>query len=338
VASVGDPAATRVSPRGHVVVESVEVERRRDRLQVGRLDLAQEAEEVLERLGNVRVAAEQHGVGVDAVVHDVEQLGGERVVFAVARRLHRGVDVRDADRPGDGCGPQCLDRESVPEKLVVGGRQRVEEQRRAGRVHAERVAVEGDGRRLVHRHPAAHAVAERLPREERVLGEPGGGVTREPAAGVLQCLGGVPVEERGHRRDAVRQQLVEEAVVEGDGGSAQLPAAAGLQARPAEGEAVGVDAELAHKPHVLGVAVVVVGADRRVRAVRDASGLSHERVPRGGFAAVVEDRPLDLERARGDPHREAGGHQLAETRGVVEPLAAGPGAVRSTHAPSTRSR
>jgi hypothetical protein len=57
-----------------------------------------------------------------------------------------------------------------------------------------------------------------MPTRVGVLGEPVGGLPVEPAAGVLERLGEVPVEERGHRPDARLEQGVDEPVVERETG------------------------------------------------------------------------------------------------------------------------
>src|SRR5690606_40543998 len=58
------------------------------------------------------------------------------------------------------------------------------------------VAGEAQRAGLVDRDPVADAVAEGLPGEPGVLGEPRRGVAHGPSAGPLELDRGVPVEER----------------------------------------------------------------------------------------------------------------------------------------------
>ena len=165
--------------------------------------IQQRLEQGVQRPGHVRVAAQQHRVREDPVVQEVEEPGVDARPGSPALAQHRRVHVRDADAARTDPGrAQRLRGEPVPEQLVVRGDERVVHPGLAGGVDAEGVAVERDGRRFVDGHPPLDPVAERLPRRARVLREPQGGVAGPPAAGLLQRLGGVPVEQRRHRADA----------------------------------------------------------------------------------------------------------------------------------------
>ena len=93
-------------------------------------------------------------------------------------------------------------------------RARRRSRRAAGRVLAPGVPDPRDDPRLVVRDPVLDAVAEPLGDDLGVLDERLGGRARRPAARVLERLRRVPVEERRERLDAVREQLVDEPVVE----------------------------------------------------------------------------------------------------------------------------
>ena len=75
---------------------------------------------------------------------------------------------------------------------------------------------------------------------------------------VLERLRQIPVVEGRVRLDAVREQLVDEAVVVVEPGLVHGATALGDDPRPRDREAVRVETELPHEAHVLRVAVVRV--------------------------------------------------------------------------------
>ena len=91
------------------------------------------------------------------------------------------------------------------------------------------------------------AVAEPRGDDLGVLGERLDVSRARPAAAVLERLRQVPVVERQERLDAVREQLVDEAVVEVEAGLVHAAATLGDDPRPRDREAVGVEPELAHQ-------------------------------------------------------------------------------------------
>jgi hypothetical protein len=169
----------------------------------------------------------------------------------------------------------------VGQQLVVGHRQRVEEELLAGRVRAQRVAQQGVFRRLVEGDPFADAVTEAGGHEGGVLGEPLGRVPVQPVEGHRE----IPVEEGRHGPYARRAQFVDQAVVE-------VEAAGGVHPRPGDREAVRVHAEVAKECDVLGVAVVVVAGHGGRRAVLHPARFGREGVP-DRWVALVR-RALDL--------------------------------------------
>src|SRR5581483_10883459 len=101
-----------------------------------------------------------------------------------------------------------------------------------------------DDPRLVVRDPVLHAVAEARADDLDVLAERVDDPAGRPAAMLIEHLRRVPVEERAERRDAVVEQLVDEAVVEVE--PLRIDGATSLRqdARPRDREAKRVDAEL----------------------------------------------------------------------------------------------
>ena len=155
-----------------------------------------------------------------------------------------------------------------------------------------------------------------------VLDERLGGRARRPAARVLERLRRVPVEERRERLDPVREQLVDEPVVEVEARLVHPAAPLGKHARPRDREAERVEPELAHQRDVLAVAVVEVARDLAGVAVPHLAGRRAEAVPDALAAAVLVGRALDLVRGRGGAPDEVvgkmssvGGHGLSSRSG-----------------------
>ena len=158
--------------------------------------------------------------------------------------------------------------------------------------------------RLVVRDPVVHTVAESTDDCVRVLDEGLCCCTRGPSARILESLRRVPVEERRERFDVVRQQLVDEAVVEVEPGLVDRSAARRNDPRPRDREAKRVEPEVAHQRHVVGVAVVeVAGWFPRV-AVPDLPGRRAEPIPDTLATAVLVHRAFDLVRRRGGAPEE----------------------------------
>ena len=165
-----------------------------------------------------------------------------------------------------------------------------------------------EGAELVDGEDVLHAVGEPLRDVAGVGGERVRGVARLPAAPtVLERLRQVPVVQGGKRLDAVREQLVDQAVVEVEPLRVRGAVALREHPRPRDREAVGLHAQRLHQLHVFLVAVIVVVGDIAGGVVHDLAGRVRERVPDRRSSAVLLDRSLDLIRRRGcSPEKAAG--------------------------------
>ncbi len=281
---------------------------------------------VAEQLHPGRVRPQQHRFGEEPVLHEVVDRRGGMVVrggaatgLVRADRPHRRVVVGDADGAGPR-GAQCRDRPSVAEQQVVGDRERGDAAGQAGRVDTEDVPEGEVDVRLVVRQPQRHPVTEGTGDEARVLPEPLGVVPRRPAAGILQRLRQVPVVQREDRRDAPREQRVDQPVVEGDPGGVGRSGAGGLDPWPRHREPVCVDAQPGHEGHVVGEPVVVVARHIAGAAVGDAARLVAEGVPDRRSPAVLGGRTLDLV-CRGRHAPPEAGWECWDRRGHCQPSA-----------------
>ncbi len=182
---------------------------------------------------------------------------------------------------GFGVGADGLDAEAVGEdgvmaNLIDAGGWKLE----AGGVAAVFVADVDEGTHLVQGHEVLDAVGEMFGDVAGVVGEGFGGVAGLPAAFVFEGLGEVPVEERAVGLDVGGEELVDEAVVEVEALGVGRAGALREDARPGDGEAVGLEAEGLHELDVFFVAVVVVVGDVAGVSVVGLAGQCGRRCPR----------------------------------------------------------
>ena len=329
VGVVDDVRAVSVRARPHdeaeVVVHAEEVDRRRDRLEIA---VPHRRRIALEQVGGI-LAAEQR-IEEPAVRHHVHLA---RCV-EVGRRLGGRVDVLEVeDDPHLGVrrgATQRLHRPAVRQQQMMPGRDRVGLARPARRVLTPSVPDPGDHPRLVVRRPVRDPVAEPSCDRVGVLDERLRGGAARPAAFVLERLRRVPVEERGERRDAAREQLVDESVVEVEAGRVHASAPFGENPRPRDREPERVEPELLHQRDVLGIAVVEVACNRPRVAVAHLAGGRAEAIPDALATPVLVRCAFDLvRRGRGTPDeagREGSGRRH-DVLSVVAKTAAGSGAL-----------
>jgi len=187
----------------------------------------------------------------------------------------------------------------------VGGLERALGEPQPRRVLPDRVSRVHDHARLVEGHPRIHEVAELAEADARVFLEGLRRAALEPAALVLERLRGVPVEEGGRGPYAGGAEARGESPVKLHSLPVDRAAALGEDARPGDGETVGLEPEKAHELDVALEAMVMVAGDGGRVAVPDRSGERREAVP-GGFAlAVLVPRPLYLRRRGGGAPFEA---------------------------------
>ena len=155
------------------------------------------------------------------------------------------------------------------------------------RKHAVAVGQIGEAGKLVDGEVVRHSIGEPARHETGVVREVLGRVARLPAAhAILKRLRQVPMEERGIRLDAGCQQRIHQPLVVGDALFVGLAGAVRKDARPGDGEPVGLHPEPLHELNVLGVAMVLIHRDVAGIAMRDTPGLVRVGVPHGGLAPV----------------------------------------------------
>ena len=294
-----------------VVVDAQEVDRRSDQLEVPVPHRRLVRGEALEHVRGIRAAEDR--VEEPAVAVAVEGARRLDVLGSIAGGLC-GLEVdRDSDLGAGRLAAQDLRGETVREQDVVGGGDRVRRRGPAGCVDAVAVAEPGDHPRLVQRDPVPDAISE--PGGDR-LDVPAEGLGRgahRPPARILERRRQVPVVQRHDRLDLVREQLVDDSVVEVEPGVVHAPVALGQHPRPRDREPERVDAEVVREGDVVAVAVVEVARQRAALAVADVARLLAEAVPDAEPAPVGLGRALDLVRGRGCAPEE----RLREPRAFV---------------------
>jgi hypothetical protein len=180
----------------------------------------------LEQVGRIRAAEER--IEEPAVPLAVDAPRCRLVLGRVGRRVRVREVERDPHLDVWSRRPDRLHRPAVREEHVMRRRDRVCLACAARRVLAPRVTDPRVNPGLVVGDPVLHAVAQPPDDGLRVLDERLRRLPCGPAARVLERLRRVPVEERRERLDAVREQLVDEAVVEVEPACVDRPAPVGM--------------------------------------------------------------------------------------------------------------
>ena len=145
-----------------------------------------------------------------------------------------------------------------------------------------------------------------------VLGEAGDDLAVRPAAGILERLRQVPVEQRQPRLDPPLEQPVDEPIVEVEALRVRRAAAGGLDPRPRDAEPIGAAGP--SRGHQVEVLRPVGGSGRRrrrrCRRPRSCPGVCAVRVPDARPASVGVDGALDLVRGGGGTPGEARGNAI----------------------------
>ena len=191
-------------------------------------------------------------------------------------------------------GAQRVDGRAMRQVHVMGGLAESAAIGQPGRMPGHAVTEQGEDRWLVEGREAPHAIAVARGDQRSIVGEPSGDVAVEPSAPVLERLRQVPVIQAEPGFDAGRQQPVDQAIVEGEAGLVHRPASRRHDARPGDGEPVGLHADPAHQRNVLGEAMVVVAGDIAGIAIGDAAGNPAIAVPDAGAPPVGRGGAFDL--------------------------------------------
>ena len=284
-----------------IVVEPQEIDRLANCLHVPRLDQRLEVGDQA-----VGVLALEQRVQARPVPHRVPLRGGVPVGIVARRRLDRLNAEHGAELPVlRPHRPKRRERPPLGKVLVVDRGAVVVTPPQIGRVAADAMAEDRDDRGLVQHHPVLRAVAEPPGDDLRVIGEPVGDVAVGPAAAILKRLRQVPVIQAGPRLDAATEQRIDQTVVEIQPLGIRRPRPGRLNARPRDGEPVGLQPGVGHQRDVFQVAVVVVGRDIAGIVVEHLARRMAERIPDARPPAVGGGGAFDLIGRRGRTPQEA---------------------------------
>lgn len=185
--------------------------------------------------------------------------------------------------------------------------------------------------RLIERGPHRNPITEYSSDRLCVFGEPIGDVAIEPAAAIIERRGKIPVVECRERNDVVREQRVDETLVEREALGVHSSGSVGKHSRPRDAEAIGAESEAGEKRNVLVPTLVVIAGDVTGRVAMNKPGRVAEAMPDARTGAIGEGRAFDLiGRRRGAPEkarRELVGpfahYGTANIVGRIAPLAHG---------------
>ena len=177
----------------------------------------------------------------------------------------------------------------MPDLVQPAGRQL-----QSGREHARCMPQFHERRALIEREEVPRPVAEFFGNIAGIVRECLGGVARFPSAAILQRLRQVPVIERRERCNAVRDEVVQEPVVEVEALRIWRAGTLGKYPRPRNREPIRSGGQRLHRPHVVSVSVIVIIGDVAVVVVADLSRRVRERVPDRRATAILTDGAFDL--------------------------------------------
>src|SRR6516225_6860751 len=165
--------------------------------------------------------------------------------------------------------------------------------------------------------PMLDPVAEPPGHDARVVREFCGRIAIEPAAVLLQRLRQVPMIEAQPRRDAVRHEPIDQALVKVEAARLDRAAAGRQNARPRGRKPISGKIAACEQIDIVAPAVIVVAGDIAGIAVLHAPGRVGEDVPDALAASVFVDRAFDLiARGRRAPY-EVGGKRAIVVGGCT---------------------
>src|SRR6266478_5704484 len=222
------------------------------------------------------------------VAEGVGAIGGLAVGFGGSGRLA----MRDAE--GGAHSELALGGFERAESLALGdvddvaGFQEIGETGATWRVDAPGVAERGEDPGLVEDAPVGNAVAESAAHDVRVFGKACGEVAIRPAACVFKDLRQIPVIEGDERANLCFEKRVGEALVVVNPFGIGFAAAAGLNARPGDGEAIALEVHLLRELDVFFEAAIGITGDVAGFASLHAAYGVGETIPDGfAFAVLV---------------------------------------------------
>ena len=120
-----------------------------------------------------------------------------------------------------------------------------------------------------------------------------------PAEPVLQRLRQIPMVQRHVRRDAVRQQLVQQPIIEVEAFRVRRAVSVRKHPRPCDRETIGLDAQFLDQANVFLVAMIVIIGLVGIAAIFDLAWQVGESIPDRAASPVFKDGALDLVGGRG---------------------------------------
>ncbi|MNZ92172.1 hypothetical protein D3C78_1111870 [compost metagenome] len=130
---------------------------------------------------------------------------------------------------------------------------------------------------------------------------------RGPAAVAHQRQRQVPMIKRRIGLDAARLAAINEAVVKIQPLLVDRTETIGNDARPGDGETIGLDTHVLDEIEILFPAIVMIAGDITIVTPKDMARHVAEGIPDGGLAAIRPGGAFDLERGSRDAEQEVAG-------------------------------
>jgi len=183
----------------------------------------------------------------------------------------------------------------VAQNEVMGGEVAFAVRLAAGGEDPVVVAQDGHYPAFVHCDPMLHAVAEGGEADAGVVGEDVGHRRVEPSV-IFHLEGGgqVPMVKGNPGLDAIGQEFINQAVVEGDTFFVAFSFPIGLDAAPGDAETVSFQAHLRHQGNVLFIAMIMVTGPVPIFGFCRPAGGMTEYVPNVEALTAFEPGAFDL--------------------------------------------
>ena len=291
---------------GHVVVDAQEIDGRLDDVKVAWFHLGIATDRLLVISGHLGIAAEQHRVGEPAVYPMVDDVGSEAVFGTAAGWMHPShvegdTDLALAAHFAVGAHGQAMGKQQVMGHLE-GDLGSLE----ARGMLAVLVAQLNDDGRFIMGDPTIDQIAELAETDPGIVFEIMDDAPFQPSALVLEGLGQVPVVQGDRRFDAGGMQGFQQAAIKGHTSLVDGTGALRQDARPGDGEAVGLESQLLHDFNIfLEVMIVIAGLMGGI-AIGDLARLGAKTVPDGLALAIGLPSTLDLGGSGGRPPLKTG--------------------------------
>ena len=155
--------------------------------------------------------------------------------------------------------------------------------------------------RLVEGKEMVNFISQPFRHNTDIFFKPNGTFRVEPAAPFIEGIGVIPVKQGGIRSDAGLQKLFCKFLIKLH--TLFIDSACSLRQDPgpADGETIGLYAQLLHQSHILPETMVMIAGHISRMALKNRTGPPTEHIPYGEALSIFISRPFNLIRSGGRP-------------------------------------